>query len=269
MKKYALLFLLFITCCVVHAQRDSGYFASFDGVKIYYETMGQGRSVLLLHGFTNRGADWKRKPLYDSLVARGYRVILPDLRGNGKSGQPLRADGYANDAEAKDLQGLVRFLKIKRYDAIGYSRGSIILARLLVTDKRLQNAVLGGMGADFTNPQWPRRIAFYNALINDTVKGFDDFRKYIASKGLSPTTLAWQQLHQPSTSKESLATVKQKVLIICGNQDADNGTGESLQQLIPGAVFSTVPGTHNSAWGGVDFAKTIIDFLQKNGGKKQ
>ncbi|MFM2361577.1 MAG: hypothetical protein RLZZ316_479 [Bacteroidota bacterium] len=269
MKKYILFFILLTVYCAAIAQNDSGYYASFDGVKIYYETMGSGRPVLLLHGFTNRGADWKRKPLCDSLVAHGYRVVLPDLRGNGKSGQPPTAAAYANDAEAKDLIGLLRFLKIKHYDAVGYSRGSIILARLLVTDKRLQKAVLGGMGADFTNAQWPRRIAFYNALINDTVKGFDDFRKYIASKGLSPMTLAWQQLHQPSTSKESLATVKKKVLVICGNQDADNGTGESLQQLIPAAVLSVVPGNHNSAWGTPVFAKNVIDFLQKKDNKRQ
>jgi hypothetical protein len=48
--------------------------------------------------------------------------------------------------------GLVTYLKLKNYDAVGYSRGSIITSRLLVLDKRLHKAVMGGMGDAYTNP---------------------------------------------------------------------------------------------------------------------
>ena len=52
--------------------------------------------------------------------------------------------------------------------AIGYSRGSIVLAKLLTKEKRISKAVFGGMGLDFTNPDWERRIAFADAFSGRT-----------------------------------------------------------------------------------------------------
>ena len=245
------------------AQKDSaGFFSSFDKAKIYYEVKGTGKPVLLIHGYTGKGSDWKKKPLYDSLIAGGFKVITADLRGNGLSDKPHEPKAYANDAEAKDLMGLLKYLGIKKYEAVGYSRGSIIMARLLVLDKNLIRAVMGGMGADFTNPLWPRRIGIYEALMYDSVKGYDEFRKRIASEGLDRLALAYQQKEQPSTSKEALAKIKQKVMIICGDQDTDS-KGQDLQQLIPQSIFVSVPGNHGTAWGSTAFAREVLVFLKK------
>ena len=257
-------FTVMILRMTAFAQKDSaGYFSSFDKVKIYFEVKGKGKAVLLIHGFTGKGSDWKTKPVYDSLIAGGFTVILADLRGNGLSEKPHEPESYAKDAEAKDLMGLLKYLGIKKYQAVGYSRGSIILARLLVLDKNITRAIMGGMGADFTNPMWPRRIGIYEALMYDSVKGYDDFRKRIASAGLDRLALAYQQKEQPSTSKEALAKIKQKVLIICGDKDEDNGKAQDLQQLIPGSLFVTVPGNHGSAAGTTEFAREVLSFLKK------
>lgn len=260
----ALLYVLFLLVPFsLSAQKEStGYFTSFDKVKIYYEVIGNGKPILLIHGFTGTGRDWKNKPLADSLLANGFKIIIPDLRGNGFSDQPNIPAAYAQNAEAKDLIGLMKFLGIKNYDAIGYSRGSIILASLLVLDKNCQRAVIGGMGADFTNPLWPRRIGFYNALMNDTIPGYEGFRKYISGKGLDPLVLACQQKEQPSTSKKKLARLKQPVLIICGNEDSDNGKGSELQLLIPDSTFMEVPGNHNTTAYTPAFAEKILYFLR-------
>jgi pimeloyl-ACP methyl ester carboxylesterase len=259
----SIFFALMTVYGTAHAQKDSGYFSSFDGIKIWYQVKGNGKPVLLIHGFTGNGTSWKTKPVYDSLLASGFKVVIVDLRGNGQSDKPHTPEAYANDAEAKDLMGLLKFLGIKNYQAIGYSRGSIILARLLVLDKNITSAVIGGMGADFTNPMWPRRIGLYEALMYDTVKGYDDFRKRIATSGLDRLALAYQQMEQPSTSKEELSRIKQRVLLLCGDQDEDNGKAQDLQQLIPGSVFVTVPGNHGSAAGTKEFASESVSFLSK------
>lgn len=259
----ALLFLSMLFRQTLLAQKDSGFFSSFDKVKIWYQVKGKGQPVLLIHGFTGKGSDWKTKPIYDSLLANGFKVIVADLRGNGLSDKPHTPEAYADDAEARDLMGLLKFLGIKKYQAVGYSRGSIILARLLVLDKKVTGAIMGGMGADFTNPMWPRRIGLYEALMYDSVKGYEDFRKRIATSGLDRLALAYQQKEQPSTSKTELAKIKQRVLIICGDKDEDNGKGQDLQQLIPGSQFVTVPGNHGSAWGTKEFAGVSVSFLSR------
>jgi hypothetical protein len=133
----------------------------------------------------------------------------------------------------------------------------------MVKDNHCKRGIMGGMGADFTNPEWPRRIGFYKALMNDTIPGYDEFRKYIAREKLDPKTLAWQQKEQPSTSKEALGKLKQHVLVICGKDDSDNGNAVELQKLIPNATFVTVPGTHNNAAGTPEFATAIVTFLKK------
>ena len=144
-----------------NAAADSGaYFRSFDGTKIYYEVRGSGETVLLVHGFIVNGQSWKRTELYKDLLIAGYKVIILDQRGNGFSDKPHDSTAYDNDAEAKDIMALMKLLKIKKYSAVGYSRGSIIVSRLLVMDKRIKKGVMGGMGAEFTNPNGRAELCF-------------------------------------------------------------------------------------------------------------
>ncbi len=244
------------------SQKDSGWYASFDSVKIYYEAKGNGFPVVLVHGFIVNGDSWKKTALYNDLVREGYRVITMDLRGNGRSGKPHIDTAYAKDAEAKDIMGLLTYLKIPKYDVIGYSRGSIIVSRLLVLDKRVNKAVMGGMGTDFTDPEWPRRKMFYRALMGDTVKQLEDMVNYVKTSGLDQLALAYQQKYQPSTSVEELSILPNKILVICGDHDEDNGSATRLAFLIPKAYYIQVPGTHNTASQSKDFSAKIIYFLQ-------
>ncbi len=243
---------------------DSNSFSSFDGIKIYYEVRGKGKPVLLIHGFISNSNSWKRTALYTDLLNNGYKVILLDMRGNGKSGKPHDTAAYGNDAEAKDIMKLMDLLKIKHYSAIGYSRGSIITARLLVLDKRVQNAVLGGMGLDFTNPEWPRRKMFYRALMGDSIPELKGAVDYVKSQGLDQLALAYLQKAQPSTGKEILEKVKQPVLVICGDKDSDNGSAAALAKILPHSSIAIIPGDHNHASATTEFSKQILDFLKKN-----
>ncbi|MEP7317612.1 MAG: alpha/beta hydrolase [Panacibacter sp.] len=249
----------------VHAQNDSGhYYTSFDSTKIYYEVKGNGYPVILVHGFIVNGESWKKTEVYKDLINAGYKVISMDLRGNGKSDKPHIDEAYANDAEAKDIIGLATELGIKQYNVIGYSRGSIITARLLVLDQRINKAVMGGMGTDFTTPEWPRRKMFYRALIGDTVKELEGMVKYVKESGLDQLALAYLQKEQPSTSKEVLAKVQQPVLVICGDKDSDNGSARELAKLFPHAVFAQVPGDHGGALATKEFAENVFDFFEKH-----
>ena len=270
------LILLFICCFIINNARaqtdslssrfptDSNYFSSFDGTKIYYEVRGEGKPVLLVHGFMGNSSGWKRGALYPGLLNGGYEVITLDMRGNGKSGKPHDTAAYENDAEAKDIMKLMDVLKIKQYSAVGYSRGSIITARLLVLDKRVQNAVLGGMGTGFTDPEWPRRKMFYRAMMGDSIPELKGAVDYVKQQGLDQLALAYLQKSQPSTSKESLGKVNQPVLVICGDKDSDNGSAGDLAKLLPNADSATVPGDHNHASATPEFSKEIIDFLRRN-----
>ena len=132
-----------------------------------------------------------------TLINEGYKVIVPDLRGNGDSDKPQDEKAYDNDAEVKDIMQLIDHLGVRKYTAIGYSRGSIVLAKLLTKDKRVDKAVLGGMGVDFTNPDWDRRIQFSNAFNGQTNEMTQGAVDYATSINADLRSLHLQQKFQP------------------------------------------------------------------------
>jgi len=262
---FFLIFFLIIADAkaVIKKSDSSNYYTSFDSTKIYYEVKGNGYPVILVHGFITTGEGWKKTEVYKTLQNAGYKVITLDMRGNGRSGKPHTSEAYANDAEAKDIMGLATELGLKKYDAVGYSRGSIITARLLVLDKRVNKAVMGGMGTDFTNPEWPRRKMFYRALMGDSVKELESMVKNVQKAGLDQQALAFLQKEQPSTPKEILAKVKQPVLVICGDKDSDNGNAKALANLFQRGKYVQVPGDHGAAVGTKEFADNVVNFLME------
>jgi hypothetical protein len=65
------------------------YCTSFDAVKIHYQIFGNGYPVLLVHDSIFDGQSWKSTSLSNDLQAAGYKIIVPDMRGNVKSDKPL------------------------------------------------------------------------------------------------------------------------------------------------------------------------------------
>jgi len=247
------------------AQPDTASFKSFDDTKIYYEVMGTGYPVVLVHGFITNSESWKRSALYTDLSAAGYKVIIADLRGNGRSGKPHDPEAYENDAEAMDLMVLADKLGLTKYSVVGYSRGAIIASRLLVLDKRVNNIVLGGMGSDFTNPEWPRRIMFYKALSGEHVPELEGLVKRVKDDpALDQLALAYMQKAQPSTSRAEFSKIKRPVLVICGDKDEDNGSSKELAAMIPKSTYKRVPGVHNDTARSKDFSMEVIAFLKEN-----
>lgn len=259
MKKLLLLATAFIFFNNSTAQTN--YFKSFDGTHITYTDEGFGEAVLLLHGFLNSGKSWDNTKLKQDLLDEGYRVIVPDLRGCGQSDKPQEEAAYQNNAEVRDIKLLMSHLNAKKYIAIGYSRGSIVLAELLTLDSRIKKAVLGGMGLDFTNPKWNRRMAFadaFNGNVTEMTRGAVDYAKSIDADFRS---LHLQQKYQPSTSKEELEKLKIKILVIAGNLDSDNGNPEALRNVFKKSKLTIVTGDHNGAWKTQEFSDQILRFL--------
>jgi pimeloyl-ACP methyl ester carboxylesterase len=244
--------------------RDS-VFVSFDGTRIFYRDLGQvrGRPVLLVHGFISTGVMWMQTPLLMQLLDAGYRVIVPDLRGNGRSDKPHALPAYENNAEIRDMTGLMAHLGLRRYDLIGYSRGAILAARQMTLDKHLRKVVLGGMGADFTDPNWPRRVAFAEALTQPgTHPELASALDYARSSGADTLALARMQQAQPATSPADLGRVRLPVLVIAGDADTDNGSPAALARLLPTATLNTaIPGTHNDTARSEGFAEAVLFWL--------
>jgi pimeloyl-ACP methyl ester carboxylesterase len=241
------------------------YYTAADEIKTAYTDTGNGKVIILLHGFINTGANWRKTALYKDLCQQGYRVIVPDLRGNGNSDKPHEDKYYENDAEIADVMGIVRSLKIKKYNVVGYSRGAIVAAKLITKDKRAFKAVLGGMGQHFTNPNWERRIMFAAAFSGKSqlYPEAQGAVKYAKSINADTVALGLLQKYQPVTSPASLLKYKHPVLIIAGDEDMDNGDPAVLKTYFKTAVLKIVKGNHNSTYNTAEFANGVIEFLQQ------
>lgn len=101
--------------------------AFINGINMTWDEAGSGPAVLLIHGFPLCRELWK--PQIPALVAAGYRVIAPDLRGFGQS--DASSDNCSMDLYADDLIELLDHLKIEKTAAAGISMGGYVLFNLL------------------------------------------------------------------------------------------------------------------------------------------
>jgi pimeloyl-ACP methyl ester carboxylesterase len=95
-----------------------------DGVGIHYEVTGEGRPVLLLHGFPDTGRLWRHQ--VPALAGAGFKVIVPDLRGYGRSDKPASVEAYALPFLAGDVLGALAHAGESRAHVVGHDWGAAL-----------------------------------------------------------------------------------------------------------------------------------------------
>ncbi|MEM8570200.1 MAG: alpha/beta hydrolase [Pseudomonadota bacterium] len=102
-----------------------------NGITLNVRHAGDGAPVLLLHGYPQTSACWHL--VAPKLLAAGYRVIVPDLRGYGGSDKPASAadhSTYSKREMAKDQVLLMRHFGHERFILAGHDRGARVSHRL-------------------------------------------------------------------------------------------------------------------------------------------
>lgn len=99
-------------------------FVEIDGVRLHTIQAGHaGRPlVVLLHGFPEFSYSWHRQ--ISALVAAGFRVIAPDMRGYNLSDKPPRIADYRIERLADDVAGLIRACGVERASVVGHDWGA-------------------------------------------------------------------------------------------------------------------------------------------------
>jgi pimeloyl-ACP methyl ester carboxylesterase len=120
------------------------------------------RAVLVIHG----GPDWDHTYLRDPLARLGgrYRLIMPDIRGCGRSTTGLPASCYTPDAVAADLLKLLDALRVDTADVLGFSYGGLLAQRLVLRAPSRFRRLIIASSSICPVPQdayagWPERAA--------------------------------------------------------------------------------------------------------------
>jgi len=101
-----------------------------DGADIVVHVSGQGPLVILMHGWPEQSLSWRHQ--VPALVAAGYRVAVPDMRGYGESGKPHPVEAYALNHLADDMQAVAAGLGATRWVAVGHDWGAIVAWRCAI-----------------------------------------------------------------------------------------------------------------------------------------
>ncbi len=241
-------------------------FKSFDGVEIAWRSAGDGRTVLMLHGFlADAERNWIAPGIADVVIAVGFKVIAPDLRGHGRSGAPTDQANWPKDVLADDHFALIRHLGLIDYDLVGYSLGARTAARMLVRGATPRRAVLGGMGASGVMESGARAAMFEDAIrYGDRAKdprAGHRVHAMMVQGGLNPEAMLGVLSSFVPTTEAELRRIKTPTLVVSGDRDQDNGSAEALAELLPNGQVASVPGDHLSAVVEPLLANTIAAFL--------
>ncbi|MFC6101339.1 alpha/beta fold hydrolase [Olivibacter domesticus] len=139
------------------------YIAVAENVKLHVTDLGQGKPVVLIHGWPLSDAMYEYQ--YQFLVDKGYRVIGITLRGFGKSDKPYGAYNY--DVYAHDIKIVLEKLDLKDATLGGFSMGGAIAIHYIATynSAKVSRLVLFGAAA----PIWTKRNDYNYGFTKEAV----------------------------------------------------------------------------------------------------
>ncbi|QDI91434.1 alpha/beta hydrolase [Salicibibacter halophilus] len=143
-----------------------GYFVrTNDQVNLFVEDTGEGKPIILIHGWPLNNKMFEYQ--VTALTEQGYRCIVPDLRGFGRSGKPASSYDYSHMAD--DIDAIVRFSNVDEFHLAGFSMGGAIAIRYATRyrESGLQNLFLLGAAA----PSFTQREDYPYGMTKEDVNG--------------------------------------------------------------------------------------------------
>ncbi|MFA6122989.1 MAG: alpha/beta fold hydrolase [Sphingomonas sp.] len=241
-------------------------FDSFDGTRLAWRELGEGRPVVLIHGyFSNATINWIKYGHAARIAEAGFRVIMPDLRAHGDSAKPHDAASYPPDVLMRDGFALIEHLGLAAYDLVGYSLGGRTTTRMLANGAKPRRAVISGMGLQGIVDTAGRGSYFHNVLTNlgSFVRGSSEWltEAFLKTTGGDPVALLHILDTFVDTPRDALAHIATPTLILTGEDDDDNGSAQELAAALPDARYQAIPGNHMSAVLKPELGMAIAAFL--------
>ncbi len=133
-----------------------------NGTRLYYEDSGNGQPVVFIHGVWMSGQFFREQVPY---FARLYRVIVPDLRGHGRSA-PVHY-GHTLPVYARDIGEMIDCLGLRDVVLVGWSMGSMVIweyFRQFGLKNIKATVVIDQPATDFTNDEWSMGLFDFSGL---------------------------------------------------------------------------------------------------------
>jgi pimeloyl-ACP methyl ester carboxylesterase len=204
-----------------HMKPASSGYAPVNGIKVYYEVYGEGKPLLLLHGaFYTIEMNWAE--LIPEL-SKTRKVIAIEMQGHGHTAYSERK--LSITTLAKDVEGVLDYLKIDSADVAGYSMGGSVAYQFAVqSPKRLRKLVI--ISSTYKSSGWvPAVNTGFKNLSTDI---FDNTPLKVAYDAVAPDKTKWKPFLKQmfafadvpfNVGDANIAKIKAPVLIISGDND--------------------------------------------------
>lgn len=222
-----------------------------NGIEVFYRQAGEGTPLLLLHGFFNSSEQWI--PYLDDLTA-DFRVIVPDMRGHGRSTNP--SGKFSHRQYAQDVYALLDALEITTFRAVGYASGGMTLLHM-ATQQPHRIEAMSLWGATPYLPEQCRasqRSVSFEQVQRDSPKWLDGIRKQHPGGDDQIRVLVQNYRTMGETygdmnfTPDHLSTITAPTQILHGDRDAlfPIDIPVTLYQAIPNASLMILPNTSYS-----------------------
>lgn len=242
---------------------DQGYVKN-DNARIWYRSYGSGAPVILLHGGMGHGGNWGYQ--VPALVQKGYRAILIDSRGHGRSTRDARPFSY--EQMASDVLAVMDSLQLEKASLVGWSDGAC--TALVLASQHPERVAGVFYFACNMDPSGTKEIEFTPTLQRCFSRHVKDYKQ------LSPTpeqfdefseAVGLMQRTQPNYTADDLARIRVPVAIVHSEYDEfiKREHAEYLARSIPNASFMYLPRVSHFAplqRPGL-FNHAMLDFLKK------
>jgi pimeloyl-ACP methyl ester carboxylesterase len=193
--------------------RPSTTFAKNRDVNIAYSVFGNGRALVLLHGFSLSRHTWSELGYIAPLVEGGHQLIAIDLRGHGDSSKPHDPAAYLADKEASDVKAVLDSVGVERASLWGYSRGGrVALEFAVLHPNRVHKLVVGG-----AHP-FAQDMSLYRNAVARGMQGWIDVVEH--ATGSLPTSIK-SQISQNDVEALRAAVAKDRLDISGQFSDLD------------------------------------------------
>jgi len=276
LKPVFIMAMLFFTAFQSNGQQrkpDGSGYVPVNGIKVYYETYGEGKPIVLLHGaFMTIDTNWGE--LIPEL-SKTRKVIAIELQGHGHTPFSDRKLDYPT--LASDVEGVMNYLKVDSAAVAGYSFGGNVAYQLAIqSPKRVTKLVI--ISSTYKSSGWMPEIT--NAFKTMKPEMFANTPMKTAYDAVAPDKTKWTKFlehmiafaGQPfDLGEANIAKITSPVLLISGDNDGLNKI-ELIKtyQLLGGGViadFAPMPKSQLAivpAQGHVSLmmqTKTILGYL--------
>ena len=183
-----------------------------NGLQFYVRDEGSGRPVILLHGFPDTGDLWRKQ--VPALVQQGFRAIVPDMRGRGRSSKPDAVSDYRLSSIVRDVTGILDALRIERAHVVGHDWGAPVawLVAALAPERvdRLVAISVGAPGAaarptlEAFQKGWYRLLFLFEGVAEDVIQRDDWYLFRLFLAGAQDTDAYVKTLSEPGALTPAL-----------------------------------------------------------------